>query len=199
MKLATLSEIRRKELRRAALEVVKAEGMIGTTLEKVAAQAGASKGIVLHYFTNKRELFEHALREANADLQSDLAKRLAEARSPKERLEAIVATNFSARHFEPEVCQAWLSLCAETPRDPRLARIQRVIHRRMDSNLRSALKALVADHQLAKISLGLSVLIDGLWLRLGVDPKSVSREAAIDQVRDFVRSHTGIDLSVPAD
>ena len=131
MKLTSLSEIRRKELRRAALEVVKTEGMTGATLEKVAAKAGASKGIVLHYFTNKRELFEHALRQANADLQMDVAIRLALAKTPKERLEAIVATNFAPRHFEPAVCQAWLSLCAEVPRDPQLARIQRIIHRRI--------------------------------------------------------------------
>lgn len=199
MKLTTLSEIRRKELRRAALEVVKTEGMIGTTLEKVAARAGASKGIVLHYFTNKRELFEHALREANSSLQADVAVRLARAKSPKERLEVIIATNFSARYFEPAVCQAWLSLCAETPRDPRLARIQRVIHRRMESNLRSALKTLVQHDEVADISLGISVLIDGLWLRLGVDPNSVSRQAAIDQVRDFVHSRTGIQLTFPED
>lgn len=199
MKLTTLSEIRRLELRRAALDVVKTDGMTGTTLEKVAARAGASKGIVLHYFTNKRELFEHALREANSNLQSDVAARLARAKSPKERLEVIIATNFNTRHFEPAVCQAWLSLCAETPRDPRLARIQRVIHRRMDSNLRSALRALVPEDDVASISLGISVLIDGLWLRLGVDPNSVTRQAAIDQLRDFVRSRAGIDLTFSDD
>lgn len=194
MKLASLSEIRRKELRRAALEVVKAEGMTGATLEKVATRAGASKGIVLHYFTNKRELFEHALRQANADLQLDVASRLALAKTPKERLEAIVATNFAPHHFEPAVCQAWLSLCAEVPRDPQLARIQRVIHRRMESNLRSALKAMVPDQEIAAISLGITALIDGLWLRLGVDPGSLSRRDAIDQLEEFVRRRTGVDV-----
>ncbi|MGG2476417.1 TetR family transcriptional regulator, partial [Rhizobium sp. BR5] len=34
--------------RRAAFEVLQTEGMAGATLERVAAQAGASKGIVLH-------------------------------------------------------------------------------------------------------------------------------------------------------
>ncbi|TIX73739.1 MAG: TetR family transcriptional regulator, partial [Mesorhizobium sp.] len=69
MKLTRLSEIRRKELRRAAFAVLQREGVAGATLEKVAAEAGASKGIVLHYFRNKQELFEHAMREANTALR----------------------------------------------------------------------------------------------------------------------------------
>ncbi|MEY9323521.1 TetR family transcriptional regulator [Sinorhizobium fredii] len=43
--------------------------------QKVAAQAGASKGIVLHYFANKQELFEHAMREANAALKDAVVAR----------------------------------------------------------------------------------------------------------------------------
>ena len=76
MKLTRISEIRRAELRRAAFEVLQTEGVAGATLEKVAAHAGASKGIVLHYFRNKQELFEHAMREANRELGEEVARRL---------------------------------------------------------------------------------------------------------------------------
>ena len=64
MRLTKISEIRRRELRRAACEVLQKEGLAGATLEKVATHAGASKGIVLHYFASKQELVEHAMREA---------------------------------------------------------------------------------------------------------------------------------------
>ncbi|MHC2259497.1 AcrR family transcriptional regulator [Sinorhizobium meliloti] len=86
MALTKLSDIRRRELRRAAVEVMKREGAAGTTLEKVAQEAGASKGIVLHYFRNKQELFEEAMREANAGLRDDVVRRLKKARSPIERI-----------------------------------------------------------------------------------------------------------------
>ena len=59
MKLTKISEIRRRELRQAAYEVLQTEGMAGATIEKVALKAGASKGIVLHYFKTKQQLFEH--------------------------------------------------------------------------------------------------------------------------------------------
>ena len=93
MALTKLSDIRRRELRRAAVEVMRREGAAGTTLEKVAQEAGASKGIVLHYFRNKQELFEEAMREANAGLRKDVVRRLKCARSPIERIWAIVEAN----------------------------------------------------------------------------------------------------------
>jgi TetR/AcrR family transcriptional regulator, transcriptional repressor of bet genes len=113
MKLKPLSDIRRAELRRAAFEVLQTQGLAGATLERVAAHAGASKGIVLHYFANKQELFEQVMREANAALRDAVIMRLRQASTAKERLEAIINGNFDGRFFQPLICQAWLSLCAE--------------------------------------------------------------------------------------
>lgn len=188
LKLTRISDIRRKELRQAAFAVLKEEGIAGATLEKVASRAGASKGIVLHYFRNKQELFEQAMREGNAVLRDAVIARLRRARSPIERLDAVIEGNFEPHLFQPAMCHAWLSLCAEVPRDERLARIQRVIHARMRSNLLSGLKALTVDKEAETIVLGVTALIDGLWLRLGLQPDSVSGDEAVDQVKQFVQT-----------
>ncbi|MCK3775549.1 transcriptional regulator BetI [Ensifer sesbaniae] len=186
MRLTRISEIRRRELRRAAFEVLQKEGMAGATLEKVAMHAGASKGIVLHYFANKQELFEHAMREANAALKEAVVERLNRARTPRERLEAIIEANFEERFFQPSVCHAWLSLCAEVPREPQLARIQKVIHARMRSNLLSALAHLLPEDECEAAALGITSLIDGLWLRLGLQSGGLTREMALAQMRDYL-------------
>jgi TetR/AcrR family transcriptional repressor of bet genes len=186
LKLTRISDIRRKELRQAAFAVLKEEGIAGATLEKVAARAGASKGIVLHYFRSKQELFEQAMREGNAVLRDAVIARLKRARTPQERLDAVIEGNFEPHLFQPAMCHAWLSLCAEVPRDERLARIQKVIHARMRSNLMSALKELAAPAEAESISLGTTALIDGLWLRLGLQSNSISGQEAINQVRQFV-------------
>ena len=186
MRLAKISDIRKKELRRAAFEVLQREGMAGATLEKVAAHAGASKGIVLHYFANKQELFEHAMREANAELRDAVVARLNRAITPRDRLEAIIEGNFEERFFQPSICHAWLSLCAEVPREPQLARIQKVIHARMRSNLMSALVALVPEDECERVALAITALIDGLWLRLGLQSGGFTREDALKQMRDYL-------------
>ncbi|MEY9165458.1 TetR/AcrR family transcriptional repressor of bet genes [Sinorhizobium fredii] len=186
MRLTRISDIRKRELRRAAFEVLQREGMVGATLEKVAAQAGASKGIVLHYFANKQELFEHAMREANAALKDAVVARLNRATTPLQRLEAIIEGNFEDRFFQPSICHAWLSLCAEVPREPQLARIQKVIHARMRSNLMSALVHLLPEDQCEAAVLGITALIDGLWLRLGLQSEGLTREDALRQMRDYL-------------
>ncbi|MER8576849.1 transcriptional regulator BetI [Mesorhizobium sp. M1338] len=186
VKLKRLSEIRRKELRQAAFAVLEREGIAGATLEKVAAQAGASKGIVLHYFRNKQELFEHAMREANAVLCQAVIARLRRANTPMERMDAVIEGNFEEHLFQPPLCHAWLSLCAEVPRDEKMARIQRVIHARMRSNLLSGLRGFASPTDADDIALGVTALIDGLWLRLGLQPGSVSREQAVRQVKNYV-------------
>ncbi|MBP1870489.1 TetR/AcrR family transcriptional repressor of bet genes [Ensifer adhaerens] len=186
MRLTKISEIRRRELRRAAFEVLQKEGMAGATLEKVATHAGASKGIVLHYFANKQELFEHAMREANAALKEAVVERLNRARTPLERLDAIIEANFEERFFQPSVCHAWLSLCAEVPREPQLARIQTIIHARMRSNLLSALTHILPAGECEAVALAITSLIDGLWLRLGLQSEGLTRDMALAQMRDYL-------------
>lgn len=179
MALRSISDIRRQELRAAAFRVLQREGVQGTTLEKVAAEAGASKGIVLHYFGSKADLFEQVMREANLVLRDRVNARLARATTPQERLVAVVEGNFEPDMFTPPVCQAWLSLCEQVPRDPALARIQRVIHARMQSNLMSGLRPLLALPEAQAKALQVSALIDGLWLRLGLAPGSVTPQQAV--------------------
>lgn len=185
-KLTKLVDVRRKELRQAAFEVLQHEGMAGATLEKVAAHAGASKGIVLHYFRNKQELFEQAMREANANLRDAVAERLRQAKTPRDRLAAIIEGNFDERFYQPSIAHAWLSLCGEVPREPQLARIQAVIHARMHSNLLSALKPLLPEEEARQTAHLVSALIDGLWLRLGLHSGGILRHEALALMHDFV-------------
>ncbi len=180
--MRAISDIRRQELRAAAFRVLQREGITGTTLEKVAAEAGASKGIVLHYFHSKAELFQQVMREANLVLRDRVIERLNMARTPRDRLRAVIEGNFEPDLFTSPICQAWLSLCAEVPRDAALARIQRAIHARMHSNLMSGLRPLMPASEAKEKALQISCLIDGIWLRLGLAPESITREQAVAQV-----------------
>lgn len=183
-----ISDIRRQELRAAAFRVLQREGITGTTLDKVAAEAGASKGIVLHYFHSKAELFQQVMREANLVMRDRVIARLTLAQTPRERLLAVIEANFEPDLFTAPICQAWLSLCAEVPRDHSLARIQRVIHARMHTNLMTGLRPLLPLADAQEKALQISSLIDGLWLRLGLAPGSFTSETAIAQVLDILPS-----------
>jgi TetR/AcrR family transcriptional repressor of bet genes len=177
--LVPISEIRRRELCQAAYEVLQTEGVTAATLEKVAAQAGASKGIVLHYFGTKQRLFEQTMRYANALLRDALILRLRDAATPAARIWAVIDTNFDPAFFRPAACHAWLALCAEVPHDPEYRRIQRAIYARMRSNLVSALAPLLPSTEVEEVTMNVTSLIDGYWLRAGLQMGDLTRETAL--------------------
>jgi transcriptional repressor BetI len=129
---------------------------------------------------------EHAMWHSNVLLRDGVIRLMQQARTPDERLWAIVEGNFSTEFFTPLICNAWLALCAEVPPDPQIPRIQRVVHARMRSNLISALSALVPPEQCQTVALGISSLIDGLWLRFGLHPSELSAAEALAQMADYL-------------
>ena len=76
MKASSISDIRRSELSRAAFEAVILYGLRGTTLDKVGAIAGVSKGVVLHYFKDKGALLEAVFRRSNSLLSRSVVELL---------------------------------------------------------------------------------------------------------------------------
>lgn len=184
----SIEQLRRQELAAAAYEILQEEGMAGTTLAKVADRAGMSKGIVLHYFRGKDELLEVVMRHANSLLRDEVIALMHRADNPRARIDAIVAGNFSPKFFKPAVCNAWLSLCAEVPRNTKFARIQRAIHARMRSNLLSALRDLLPPERREAAVIGITAMIDGLWLRFGLNQAGLDLAEAkvqMDAVLEF--------------
>lgn len=160
----SIRHMRRAEISQAAYEVLVEHGTRSATLERVAKRAGVSKGVVLHHFKDKDVLFEGVMRRANTLLRDSVIELLQHANTPHERLAAIVVGNFADPVFRPQVCHAWICLCADVPYNPQLRRIQTVIHRRMKSNLLVALRQIgVGDAEVAADQVRVS--IDGIWVQ----------------------------------
>jgi len=186
-----IDEIRRAELVEAALAVMKQGGVGAASLARVAAEAGLSKGMVLHYFGSREALIEATLRHMNALYGREVAQRLAAARTPLARVEAIVEANFAPWYYRPENAHTWLSFCAEAPFKQQPRRLQRVLHQRMQSNFTANLKPLVGAERARAIALGLTSLIDGLWMRCALTPGGFDRDTARRQAMDFLAASLG--------
>jgi TetR/AcrR family transcriptional repressor of bet genes len=182
----SIDEIRRLELVEAAFEVMKREGVGAASLARVAAEAGLSKGMVLHYFKTRDALIEATLRHINALYGHEVATRMAAARTPLARVEAVIEANFSAWYCKPEHAHIWLAFCAQATFEPRFRRIQRVLHSRMQSNFTANLKGLLGVEEAKRVALALTALIDGLWVRCAMTPGGFDREAARRQVLDYL-------------
>lgn len=182
MRKQTIKNMRRKQLTEAAFEILKTHGIAGTTFDKVAKEAGLSKGVVQHYFPGKEALFEAVLRELNAEARRCVTALFAHSDTPAERLYAIVYGNFAPTLFQHEICNAWVCLCAEVPQNARYLRIQNVIHSRMRSNLMSALRHMVEPTLAEQVAFNLTTLIDGIWMRAALQAQPMSSTEALSHL-----------------
>jgi TetR/AcrR family transcriptional repressor of bet genes len=197
MPLAQIKDIRRQELLEAAFEIIKRHGLQAATLSSIAEEAGASKGIVHHYFKNKQQLIEQAMRYAHTTRRNDLLERFSVAQTPSERLWAVISVILDEKYFQPGFCKAWISFFAESFSDDRLARLHTAIQRRESSNLIHALLPFLTQAEARRTAIGIRALVEGYRFRLGaVPPTSFDSSVPIIQVLGFLkRKVTGFDQS----
>jgi len=182
LKTSSIREIRRAELSRAAFEAVVRYGLRKTTLEKVGELAGVSKGVVLHHFSDKSALLEAVFRRSNALLSQTLVELYGYTDTPYERLWAIVVANFFETIFNRRVCQAWVSLSSEIPHSEQCQRIQTACNARIHSNLRHVLTHFLNSEDCEKTARHLGLLIDGIWVRGGLQSQALSSESAMAEM-----------------
>ena len=184
-----MEEIRRRQLIEATIASIHEVGLAESSLSRISARAGVSTGIVHHYFDGKAELLESTLRQLGTNLRQAVVARLQRARTPIERLMAVVDGNIGADQFTPEGVSAWLAFWAQVPTHPQLARIQHAIISRLHDNLVDALKLMGQDddeaHEIAHVT---AALIDGLWLRAALSHQAPDPERARRLVLDYLHA-----------
>jgi TetR/AcrR family transcriptional repressor of bet genes len=168
MTLVRIDELRRRELIKAAFSVIKREGLHYATLAKIAKEAGTSKGLVHHYFHDKQQLIELTMRHVHARRKEEVVRRLRAARTPSERLWAVVSVVLDEEYLQPGFCRAWVSFNTEAYGHATLARLQRAIHRRERSNLTDVLARFLSRGEAWKTAVALKAMIEGFRFRVGV-------------------------------
>jgi TetR/AcrR family transcriptional repressor of bet genes len=166
-----MGPIRRKQLVEAAISVIHEQGFANATVARIARQAGVSSGIVHHYFTDKDELLFATMRSLLNELRRDTITRQKTARSPEERVNAIIDASFGEQQFDERVFSAWLALYGNARQSDRLQRILKLYHRRLRSNLLHELSDLMDRQKAEALAEGIGAMIDGLWLRYALTGK----------------------------
>ncbi len=185
----TLPDSRRQQLVEVTIDVLAEAGYVGTTLGRIGARAGVSAGLVAHYFGDKDTLLDLAFRTLVGRVRSRVAERLAGARSPRERVQAIIDASLSSAEFEPRAAAAWLAIWGQVLHAPRLRRVQAAYQARMLSNLRHALRPLLPGNEAGRVAGMVASLIDGVWLRAALSEwREGDSEAARSLVTAFVDS-----------
>jgi TetR/AcrR family transcriptional repressor of bet genes len=186
-----MAETRRRALIGAALKEISDRGSLDVTVAQIATRAGVSPALAHHYFGAKDDLILATMRHLLAEFGAGVAARLKHAACPRARLAAVVRGSFGPEQFHRATISAWLTFYAWALSSPRAARLLRVYHRRLHSNLVHALKGLVPPADAQRIAEGLGAFIDGVYLREALRGRPSAPEAAVAAIEDYLDRQLG--------
>lgn len=178
---------RRRALISATVEAIYERGFCDATVADIARRAGVSGGLALHYFGSKKALLTETMRHLLADLARELKEERAKARTPRQRISAVIAASFAPSQFQSSIVSAWLAFYLQAETDPETQRLLRVYHRRLVSNLTHEFRTVLTRHRAAhQAAEGTAALIDGLWLQRALAKGPPDARSAMRLVEDYV-------------
>lgn len=183
-----MEPVRRKALVDAAMRVIGDHGSLTVTMSEIAKQAGVSPALAHHYFGSKEQLLIETVRHHLQRLRDSTVTAMRAAKTPREKLSAVIHVSFHADQFAPETIAAWLAFYAEAQRSEETRRFLVIYARRLRSNLLANLKALCPRDDAERIAEGAAAMIDGLYIRQSLRSAPISIEASIALTEDYINS-----------
>jgi len=181
-----LPEVRRRALIDATIECLKRYGHEGLSIRTISAQAGVSVGLINHHFPNKDELIAAAYRHFNAELVGGMQAAVARApETPQARMRAFLEASFSPPNLDADVLAVWVVFWGMYRHSRLIQRVHQetyqayveLLHGMLEALVREAkgkrsgrLRSAVAPLDLRLAAIGLTALLDGLWLEWCLEP-----------------------------
>ncbi|MES2445492.1 MAG: TetR family transcriptional regulator C-terminal domain-containing protein [Pseudomonadota bacterium] len=173
-------DARRQSLIGAAARVLAARGAAGASVRVICAEAGVSPGLLRHYFDGIDALIAETYAWTGAQVSQALAEAVAGAGpDPRARLLAYVTASFRQPIADPQLLATWIAFWSLVKARPEMERL----HGEVYAGYRQGLEALLGECGVAADAVrlnavGITALVDGLWLELCLAPGTFSPEEA---------------------
>lgn len=174
-----MTEDRRDLLIAATLTSLARDGHAGISVRRIAAEAGVSVGLLNHHFGSIDALIAETYHKLASELTTALWQEVDQAEGPAARLDAFLAGSFSSRVMDPELLGVWVvfwSLIRHSQHvndsHEKSYRAYLELIRQLLDDLAQSEGFVIQDTRLAAI--GLSAMLDGLWLEWCLNPGTFS-------------------------
>ena len=187
-----LKEARRIQLMEATIDCIAAHGFSDLTLADVAKSAGLSVGIVNFYFNSKDQLLIETLRHLVDDYIQQTDENIRNAgQSAAAQLDAAIDSDFHRAIANRKKVTVWYAFWGETRWRPEFLKICQQITDTFHAETRDLFARLIAEGGYGDldpdiVARGFDAMIDGLWLDMLINPKSVDRDAAKRVLRTYL-------------
>jgi TetR/AcrR family transcriptional regulator, transcriptional repressor of bet genes len=183
---------RRDELVAATLACLKKFGHEGVSVRRISAEAGVTMGLINHHFHGIDALVAAAYESLATQLLSRTRDpALAIAGEPLKALHAFFSASFVPEAIDPALFRTWLVFWSLVPHSREL----RAVRDRTYGETRATLEALLSSlkrvpgvpaFKVGSAAIGLSALMDGLWVELSLNPSSFEPADAVSLCNDWV-------------
>ena len=180
-----LPEARQLELIEATIECLKRFGHEGLSIRRIAAQAGVSIGLINHHFPNKNGLVAQAYVHFNSQLFRKLRLAVEQAPpAPRKRLSAFLHASFSAPNLDQDVLAVWVVFWGMHRHSREIQRVHEQAYGGYLALVHELLEAAYREGErfpleLRLSAIGLTALLDGLWLEWCLNPRTFAPDEAI--------------------
>lgn len=181
------SEQRKQQIIDATITCIETSGLSQLTLDKIATEAGITKGNLVFHFENRDNLLEQTLKSLNDEyLQSWQSALAAAGAAPLAQVQALIDVRFTAQLCSRKKIGIWYAFWGETRSRPRYLAVCGQSDRAYSDALLRCCENLHAELggtlQPATAALAIEGMIDGLWQDMLISPNSMTRREAVAAV-----------------
>ncbi len=180
-----MEPIRRSALVEATIHEIGVNGTLDVTVSQIAKRAGMSSALAHHYFGSKEQIFAAAMRHILTLFGAEVRGAMLMAKTPRDRIEAIIRASFAPAQFRPEFVSAWLNFYVQAQKSDEARRLLHIYQRRLRSNLHHAFRQIAGDNA-RTLTRGMAAMIDGLYIRQALRADPMSPAAAIDVLLHYL-------------
>ena len=174
-----MAEDRRDLLIAATLTSLARDGHAGISVRRIAAEAGVSVGLLNHHFGSIDALIAETYHKLASELTTALWQEVDQAVGPAARLDAFLAGSFSSRVMDPKLLGVWVVFWSLIRHSQHVNDSHEKSYRAYLDLIRQLLDDLAESegfviHDTRLAAIGLSAMLDGLWLEWCLNPGTFS-------------------------
>ncbi len=124
-----IASYRRKQITRAAYEIVAEKGYYNFTMMDIAQRAGVSSGLIHYYFKDKENMLVILLREMQQNIRIATEKAIDQTADPKEKLDIFMNQAFNLVEEEREYLYVTYDFLTQIKFNERMQRIMSKLYR----------------------------------------------------------------------
>jgi AcrR family transcriptional regulator len=183
---------RRELLVAATLRCLVRDGHAGISVRRIATEAGVSVGLLNHHFGSIDALIADTYQKLASELTTALHQEIQQAATPAEKMDAFLVGSFSARVMDPKLLGAWVVFWSLIRHSEHVSQSHEksygayiALLRQLLGDLAASEGFVIGDTRLAAI--GLSAMLDGLWIEWCLNPDTFSPADGLHICRCWIK------------